>query len=143
MPGPSSDETCPTAVKPHPLFRGVPCRASDQNPARALYHVAKLFRAMSGLTFLLMVVQVGLGLTSAVELSYGVLFGEAVRLLVAAGVLWAAGDLSDLFVKSHCDILAMRISLARIAAAADTPHASPGPAATAPRDGPRLDAPPL
>jgi hypothetical protein len=98
----------------HPLFRGIECRADDAHPANALYFVAILFRVMSGLLLLLMVVQVALGLTSTVEISYGVLVGEAIRLVIFAGLLWAAGDLADLVVKSHCDILAARILLAEL-----------------------------
>jgi hypothetical protein len=102
----------------HPLFRGTECRSSDVNPAPKLYFVAMLFRLLSAAVLLLMIVQVTLALTSTVSMSYGVLFGEAIRLLVGAGVLWAAGDLSDIFVKSHVDILAIRISLANLAARA-------------------------
>jgi hypothetical protein len=99
----------------HPLFRDVECRTGDVNPAPKLYFVAILFRLLSLAVLLLMIVQVALAVTSTVSVSYGVLFGEAVRLFVGAGVLWAAGDLSDLFVKTHVDILAIRISLARLA----------------------------
>ena len=98
-----------------PKLVGVPVRDHDIEPVASLHWVAVLFRAMAGLLFLLMVVQVALGLTSAVEISYGVLFAEAVRLLIFAGLLWGAGGLADLFVKSHHDMRASRILLARIA----------------------------
>jgi hypothetical protein len=97
-----------------PLCGGIECRADDVHPAKALYFVTILFRVLSGLLLLLMVVQVALGLTSTVEISYGVLIGEAIRLVIFAVLLWAAGDLADLFVKSHCDILAARILLAKL-----------------------------
>jgi hypothetical protein len=71
---------------------------------------------MSGLLLLLMVVQVALGLTSAIEISYGVLGGEAIRLVIVAGLLWAAGDLANLYVKSTYDIRETRILLARLTA---------------------------
>lgn len=93
---------------------GVPVRARDVEQTRSLHWVAWLFRAMAGVLFLLMVLQLALGLTSTVELSYGVMFADAVRLLIFAGMLWAAGELSDLFVKSHRDVRAMRILLARM-----------------------------
>lgn len=98
-----------------PHLVGVPVRDHDIEPTASLHWVAVLFRVMAGLLFLLMIVQVALGLTSTVEISYGVLFAEAVRLLIFAGMLWAAGALSDLFVKSHHDMRATRILLARIA----------------------------
>ncbi len=89
-------------------------RCNDIEPTRGLHSVAILFRVMSGLLGLLMVVQVVLGLTSAVGISYGVLFAEAIRLVIFAGLLWGAGDLADLFIKSHCDLRSTRILLARV-----------------------------
>lgn len=94
---------------------GVPVRDDDVEATVSIHWVAVLFRVMAGLLFLLMVMQIALGLTSTVEISYGVLFAEAVRLLIFAGLLWAAGAISDLFVKSHHDLRATRILLARIA----------------------------
>ena len=54
-------------------------------------------------------------LSSTVPLSIGVLFAEAVRLVIFAGLLWGAGDLAVLWVKSHYDIRATRILVARLA----------------------------
>ena len=48
-------------------------------------------------------------------MSVGVMFAEAVRLVIFAGLLWGAGDLGILWVKSHHDIRATRILTARIA----------------------------
>lgn len=94
---------------------GVPVREDDIEPVAGLHWVSWLLRAMAVLLFLLMIVQVALGLTSAVEISYGVLFAEAVRLMIFGGLLWGAGALADLFVKSHHDLRATRVLLARIA----------------------------
>ena len=101
-------------------------RDQDIEPTQSLHWVARLFKVMAGLLFVLMVLQIALGLTSAVEISYGVLFAEAVRLLIFAGLLWGAGSLADLFVKSHHDLRATRILLARIAyRLREDPHAAP------------------
>jgi hypothetical protein len=116
----------------HRLVTGIECRADDAHPANGLYFVAIQFRIMSGLLLLLMVVQVALGLMSTVEISYGVLGGEAIRLAIFASLLWAAGDLADLFVKSHCDILATRILLTRITAHMHHLHTLPPSASTVP-----------
>lgn len=97
-----------------PVLSGVTVRPGDIEPTRGLHSVAILFRVLSGLLFLLMAIQVGLGLTGAVSISYGVLFAEAVRLLIFAGLLWALGDLADLYVKSHYDLRATRILVARL-----------------------------
>jgi len=94
---------------------GVPVREDDIQPTLGLHWVARLFRGLAMLVFVLMVLQLALGLTSAVDLSYGVLFAEAVRMLILACVLWAAGALADLFVRSYDDLRATRVLLARIA----------------------------
>ncbi|MEX2272441.1 MAG: hypothetical protein WD690_13280 [Vicinamibacterales bacterium] len=112
---PEQDRRRDIEEQPSPKLNGVPVRDDDIEPTATLHWVAVLFRVMAGLLFLLMVMQVALGLTSAVAISYGVLFAEAVRLLIFAGLLWAVGGLADLFVKSHHDMRATRILLARIA----------------------------
>lgn len=94
---------------------GVPVREDDIEPTLGLHWVARLFRGLAILVFVLMVMQLALGLTSTVELSYGVLFAEAIRMLILACLLWAAGALADLFVRSHHDLRATRVLLARIA----------------------------
>jgi hypothetical protein len=93
---------------------GLPVRDDDIEPTRALRSVAMLFRVMSGLLVLLMVIQVINGLTSTVPLSVGVLIAESMRLVIFAGLLWGAGDLAELFVKSHYDLRATRILLGRL-----------------------------
>ena len=74
-----------------------------------------LFRVMSGLLVLLTVLQVVNGFATALEISYGVLAAQALRLVIFAGLLWGAADLADLFVKTHRDLRAMRVLLGRIA----------------------------
>ena len=93
---------------------GVRVRDDDIEPTRGLHSVAILFRIMSGLMGLLLVVQIVNGVTSAVPISFGVLVAEAMRLIIFAGLLWGAGDLADLFVKSHCDVRATRILVGRL-----------------------------
>jgi hypothetical protein len=61
-----------------------------------------------------MVLQVIFAMTSTVPLSPGVVVADAVRLIIFAGLLWGAGDLSVLFVKSHYDLRANRILMARL-----------------------------
>ena len=98
-----------------PNLAGVPVREDDIETVMGLHWVAWLCRAGAVLLFVLMVLQVALGLTSTIEISYGVLFAEAVRLLIFGGLLWGAGALADLFVRSHHDLRATRVLLARIA----------------------------
>lgn len=96
------------------LVAGTPCREGDIEEARGVFWVAKLFRILAGLLLLLAVLQVFFGLTNTVEISYGLLAAEAIRLVIFAGLLWGAGDLAELFVQSHDDLRASRILLARI-----------------------------
>jgi hypothetical protein len=98
-----------------PMLAGVAVREDDIEPVKGIRAVAFLFRGMAILLLLLMVLQVAAGLTSAVPMSPGVLFAEAVRLVIFAGLLWGAGDLAVLWIKSHYDIRASRILLARMA----------------------------
>jgi hypothetical protein len=109
---------------------GVPVRDDDVEPVKGLHSIAILFRIMAGMLVLLMALQVVSGLTSMVEISYGVLLAEAIRLVIFAGLLWGVGDLADLFVKSHHDVRAARILLERLTRLTDqTPaaHGAPPP----------------
>lgn len=116
---------------------GVVCRPEDAENTQALHSVAILLRVMSGLLLVLAALQLFVGFTASVEISIGVLFGEMIRLVVFAGLLWAAADLADLFIKSHYDLRGIRIMLARLAyrAAQQEGAAETGPpAGDAPRD---------
>lgn len=111
-----------------PVLAGVPVREDDMPANMGLHWVAWLFRAMAVLLFVLMVLQITLGLASAVEISYGVLFAEAVRLLIVSGMLWGAAALADLVVRSHHDLRATRVLLARIAYRLREPEEPAAPA---------------
>lgn len=94
---------------------GIVVREHDLEPVKGIRAVSILFRGMAVLLLVLMVVQVFFAVTSTVPLSVGVVFAEAVRLLIFAGLLWGAGELAVLWVKSHYDIRATRILHARTA----------------------------
>ena len=97
------------------LLAGIPVREEDIEPAKGIRSIAAIFRGMAVLLIILAVLQVVFGLTSTVPLSIGVLVADVVRLLIFAGLLWAGGDLAVLWVKSHHDMRATRILLARVA----------------------------
>ncbi len=97
-----------------PLIAGVPVRDDDVQPTGALHSVAILFRVLAGLLVLLIVLQVLASVTGAEPVSFATLLTEVIRLLIFAGVLWAAGDLADLLVTSHHDLRATRILLGRL-----------------------------
>lgn len=98
-----------------PVMAGVSVRGEDIVPTKGLRSVAIMFRGMAILLIALMVMQVVFGWTSVVPVSPGVLLADAVRLIIFAGLLWAAGDLAVLGVKSHYDLRATRILMARVA----------------------------
>lgn len=102
-------------VDERPHLSGVPVREHDIEPVKGLRTVAVLFRGMAILLLALMVMQVALGLSSTVPISFGVMIADAVRLVIFAGLLWGFGDLAVLWVKSHYDLRATKILMARTA----------------------------
>jgi hypothetical protein len=114
----NADTATPTEkriVLDRPSIAGVPVREDDIEPVKGLRTIAVLFRGMALLLVVLMVLQVIFAVTSTVPVSVGVVLADAVRLVIFAGLLWAAGDLAVLWVKSHHDLRALRILNARIA----------------------------
>ena len=98
-----------------PEIGGVAVREADIEPDQGIRAIARLFRGMAMLLLILMTMQVVFGITSTVPISVGVLIADAVRLIIFAGLLWGIGDLAALGVKSHHDIRATRILVARVA----------------------------
>lgn len=111
-------------VEPDRRTTIAPIRQADIESTRGLHWVALLFRALAVLVFTLMLLQIAFGLTSPFDESYGLLFAEAVRMLILSCLLWAVGAISDLFVQSHHDLRASRVLLARIAQRLDANAAS-------------------
>ena len=98
-----------------PSLAGVQVREEDVESVRSIRAVVYLFRGMAILLLLLAAVQIVSAVTSTVALSIGVVAAEVVRLVIFAGLLWGGGDLAVLWIKSHYDIRATRILVARIA----------------------------
>ena len=98
-----------------PMIEGVTVREDDIETVKGIKAVVNLFRGMTVLLLVLMVVQLVSGMSGTVAVSVGVLVAESVRLVIFAGLLWVIGDLAALWVKSHYDIRATRILLARVA----------------------------
>lgn len=103
------------AMSNRPTIEGVIVREDDIEQVRGIRAVAYLFRGMAVLLVILMAIQLLAALSGTVDVSIGVVMAEAVRLLIFAGLLWGVGDLAVLWVKSHYDIRASRILLARLA----------------------------
>ena len=94
---------------------GVQVREEDVESVRLIRAVVYLFRGMAVLLVFLAAIQIFSAITSTVALSIGVVAAEVVRLVIFAGLLWGGGDLAVLWIKSHYDIRATRILVARIA----------------------------
>ena len=107
-------DTRSSAVGDGPHINGVPVREDDIEPDKGLRTIAVIYRGLSVFLLILMLLQVIFAFTAAVPLSPGVVVAEAVRLVIFAGLLWGAGDLAVLFVKSHYDLRATRILMARL-----------------------------
>lgn len=104
----------PSAEEPRPNIAGVAVREEDIEPEKGIRAIAILFRGMAILLLFLMVMQVFFAVTSTVPLSVGVVFADAVRLVIFAGLLWGGGNLAVLLIRSHHDLRATRILTARL-----------------------------
>jgi hypothetical protein len=114
-----------------PTLGGVPVREDDIESDNAIRAIARLFRGMAILLLVLAGVQIVTAVTATVALSIGVLGADVVRLVIFAGLLWGVGDIAVLIVRSHYDVRATRILVARVE------HLLKVQAGTAPRDADR------
>lgn len=89
-------------------------RAADIEPYIALRYIARLFKILAVLILLMLVGEVVLGLIIDGRAALTTLLGEATRLLVLAGMLWAAGDIAVLMIDAGHDLRVARILLGRI-----------------------------
>lgn len=97
-----------------PSLSGVPVREDDVESAKGIRTIAVLFRGMAIVLLILAALQVFFAVSSTVPLSIGVVAAEVVRLVIFAGLLWGAGDLAVLGIKSHYDLRATKILAARM-----------------------------
>jgi hypothetical protein len=94
---------------------GVEVRDEDLEPQRGLHFVGIVFRISSVVILLLALWQfVDWWMDRPPgDVGLAVLVSDTIRLVVVSALLWAASNLADLLVKSHYDIRAGRILLAR------------------------------
>jgi hypothetical protein len=88
-------------------------RASDIEPYTGLRYLSKLFRLMAVILVLLLIAEVVTGVVTQGTASIPVLLPEASKLIVAAALLWASGDLAILLIDIGHDVRAARILLGR------------------------------
>jgi hypothetical protein len=93
----------------------VEVREEDIETKPGLHVTAVVFRISAVIILLLALWQFGAWWADRPPggVGIGVLVGDTIRLIVFAGLLYAAGDLADLVIKTHYDVRAGRILLAR------------------------------
>lgn len=116
-------------------------RASDIEPYTGLRYLSKLFRLMAIILVLLLVAEVVTGMITQGSAAIPVLLPEASKLIVAAALLWASGDLAILLIDIGHDVRAARILLGRQVAhhIAEQRAALPDAAETADAEHPGAD----
>jgi hypothetical protein len=92
-------------------------RTEDLEPYVALRYIARLFKILAVLLVIMLVGEVVTGVITSGVAAFMTLLGEATRLLVLAGLLWAGGDITILVIDAGHDLRVARILLGRINAA--------------------------
>lgn len=90
-------------------------RTDDLEPYVALSYIARLFKILAVLLIIMLIGEVIIGIMTDGRAAIVNLIGETTRLLVLAGLLWAAGDLAILLIDVGHDMRVARILLGRIA----------------------------
>jgi hypothetical protein len=80
----------------------------------ALRYIARLFKVLAILLLVMLLGEVVTGLITSGAGAFMTLLGEATRLLVLAGLLWAGGDITILLIDAGHDLRVTRILLGRI-----------------------------
>ena len=92
-------------------------RTEDLEPYVALRYIARLFKVLAVLLLIMLIGEVVTGVVTSGVAAFMTLLGEATRLLVLAGLLWAGGDITILLIDAGHDLRVARILLGRINAA--------------------------
>lgn len=97
------------------LLAGVEVRDEDLEPQPGLHFVGIVFRVSALVILLLALWQFTDWWLDRPPGNIGmaVLVADTIRLVVVSALLWAASNLADLLIKSHYDVRASRILLAR------------------------------
>ena len=118
-PRPDLTTTCPTCGAP-PAREGdarqaeSEVRTQDLEPYITLRYIARLFKVLAALILMMLIGEVVTGFMIDGTSALVTLIGEATRLLVMAGLLWAGGDLALLMIDAGHDLRVARILLGRI-----------------------------
>ncbi|HSU16024.1 hypothetical protein [Longimicrobium sp.] len=89
-------------------------RDEDLEPHEGLRYIARLFKILAILLILLLIGEAILGLVNRGNEAIPTLLVEATRIIVFAGLLWAAGDMALMLIESNHDLRATRILVGRL-----------------------------
>lgn len=118
-PRPSPSVVCPSCGAP-PITgenkRGADeeIRTDDLEPYITLRYIARLFKVLALLMLVMLIGEVVTGIVTEGSGAILTLLGEATRLLVLAGLMWAGGDITLLVIDAGHDLRVARILLGRI-----------------------------
>lgn len=114
---PNSAEVCRSCGAPpeseHRETEGE-VRQNDLEPYITLRYIARLFKILATLMIIMLIGEVITGVATEGRQAMLTLLGEATRLLVLAGLMWAGGDITLLLIDAGHDVRVARILLGRI-----------------------------
>src|SRR3954468_21316173 len=110
--GDGERRTEPAAEEDRP--RGMDGGDEDMEPHEGLRYIARLFKILAILLILLLIGEAVLGLVNRGNEAIPTLLVEATRIIVFAGLLWAAGDMALMLIESNHDLRATRILVGRL-----------------------------
>jgi hypothetical protein len=98
-----------------PLLAGVEVREDDLEPTGGLHAATVVVRIAAVVVLLLALFQFGHWWLNRPPggVGVGLLVGDTIRLVVFAALMWAGADLAVIMIKTHYDIRATRILMAR------------------------------
>jgi hypothetical protein len=101
--------------KRRPMLAGVEVRVVDLEPTKGLEVATVVVRVAAAVVLLLALFQFGYWWFDRPPggVGMGLLIGDTIRLIVFAALLWAGADLAGVMIKTHYDIRASRILMAR------------------------------
>lgn len=117
---PNPDQVCATCGAPpirsdeHRGAREEEVRTEDLEPYVTLRYIARLFKVLAILMVVMLIGEVVTGLLTEGRSALLTLLGEATRLLVLGGLMWAGGDITVLLIDAGHDVRVSRILLGRI-----------------------------
>ena len=98
-----------------PMLAGIEVREEDLEPQTGLDVASRVVHVSSAVILVLALGQFAAWWVDRPPggAGMGLLIGDTIRLIVLSALLWAAGDVIKLLVKTHYDVRAARILLSR------------------------------